>query len=277
MEKVKLAHHDILIDGLQQTYRILHASDNHLHMIDDAVPPACAAYAAPREVEFTTDGVMTVPRFEALCDYIEEHKDELDAVVFTGDVTDFPSDSSIAYIKQKLAALPIPYIFTLGNHDWSYFNEYHTAYAKEVERPKFADLCDGNTDVHKVKVGELTFVAVDNTCGYYEDGVAEQLDAALAGETNAIICQHIPLFCPTLHEDEVKRWKRDLTIGSLLGRHNDNWQKVMCSITRSGSPVKAVFCGDSHFPHIDVLTDGVTQYMAPLGSAGYYHHYTIHG
>ena len=122
--------------------------------------------------------------------------------------------------------------------------------------------------MHKKKIGELTFIALDDTMELYEDGITETLEEELAGEENVFIMQHIPFCVPSLHDDTVACWKSDINIGSEGKCGNDNWRKVQELILAEKSPVKGLITGHLHFWHEDMLGDRIPQYVTALAAEG---------
>ena len=183
----------------------------------------------------------------------------------------------MSFFREHLAKLTIPYVFVLGNHDWSYADNYHTPHSMVAERPLLAEFSAGNVHVHKVKIGEIAFVAVDDTMDMYEDGVAETLEETFEGEENVILLQHVPLYMPTLHDDTVRHWKKDLNLGSGDVDQNENWKKVRELILAANSPVKALITGHLHFEHEDCLEGKIPQYVTALAAFGNAAVFTIHG
>lgn len=259
-------HHSV--PGLKKAHRILHVTDLHISFSDETSCEERVKHAAWRTEYFSIDGIVAMQRFEAIRQYIIDHQHELDGVIFTGDIIDAPYDTNIAFLEKWFAELPVPYVYAMGNHDWTYMDDYQTPHAMIAERPKFHKLCGGNAFVQKKKIGELTFIALDDTQSCYEDGVAETLADALQGESNVFLMQHVPLYSPTLHKDTVDVWKKDLTVGGEGVCKNDNWKKIMELITAENSPVQGMIAGHLHFWHEDLLGEKVTQYITAYSTRG---------
>ena len=269
---------EITIPGLQREYHFIHITDAHVLLYDENETQTRADYAFPRIGAFGKDCVSTTRRMDALWQYTLEHAAQLDGVLLTGDLIDFPSAPNMEYLRQKLEQLPVPYVFVLGNHDWAYFDDYHTPHSKVANRPLFHAWSGGNTFVHKQKIGELTFVCVDDTQELYEDGVAETLAEQLAGEENVLLMQHIPLCADTLHDDTVAYWHgRDINIGETGIQKNDNWQAVRQMILAEDSPVRALITGHLHFWHHDLLDGRMPQFVTAAAAYGGAALFTVHG
>ncbi len=270
-------HEELVIPGLEKEYTLLHLSDNHVIMVDYNDTIERIRYEERRiSADFYEDSVMINDRLEACWQYIEEHKDTLDGVLFTGDVIDCPFDPMIDYLNEKLQALPVPYMYTLGNHDWQHFDE-HDREANRARLPRFAPITGGDPDLHVKHIGELTLVGLNNTTDSYPAGVADRLEQVLKTEKNVLILQHGPFFSPTLSEDNKLWWVgSDITVGADGDERNDN-VRVLDMITAPDSPVKAVIAGHIHFHHRDLLRDKVPQFTAQHGAHGGGTLYHIHG
>lgn len=272
----------IKVPGLSKKYRFLHITDAHLVLLDEKETKERLDYETPRINLFSRDGVRSDEYFDALFEYAAAHSDPekedcLDGVLLTGDILDCPAPRNLERLGEKLAGLKLPYVYVLGNHDWSYHDDYHTPHAMVAQRPLYAKWCNGNTFVHKERIGELTFIALDNTLDMYEDGVAETLEDVLKEEKNVFIMQHIPLYVPSLHEDTVSYWKSDLNIGGEGVDLNNNWKKVKDLILAKDSPVKGLITGHLHFWHEDLVGDKVPQYVTALSAEGNARLFVIEG
>ncbi len=266
MEPIELRIHtqEIIIPGLQREYRFLHITDSHIVLCDKeifyTVDPNIGGSPASRTAMFTSaDGVPAQAHFDRQREYLLRHAHELDGLLLTGDILDFNTPLSNAYLEDFLTSLPIPYLMALGNHD----RFYYTDYKPPQSRPDFECVRVGDSYVQKLRIGELTLVGVDDTISLYEDGVAEALEEMLVDEQHVLLLQHVPLYTPALHEAALPLWGRDLSIGGEALCRNDNWRLVQKQITRPGSPVRAVIAGHLHFLHSSVLGGNVTQYVSP--------------
>ena len=266
IKNVEIKSRDITKD-----YRFLHLSDLHMSLCDDRATERQIKDAVSRNINFTKDGISPDKRFEEYIEYIKErsdknHPEHLDGVLFTGDVLDFPSQANFEFLEEKMGQIEIPVVFALGNHDWIYFHDCPSAYAKVAFRPLFSKWCGGNTFINKTYIGELCFITLDNVCGYYEDGLEIALEKMMENEKNVIIMQHIPFYVDTLHGDVVARWKRDGTIGGEALPMNDTAKKIYDLIVNSQNSVLAVLTGHFHFHHVDMLTENIVQLVTDIAA-----------
>ena len=261
---MELIHKDICIPGLENTYRVMHITDSHIVSLDERDEGVViidggahhgklvTAFGSKRYPVFTVDGVTSKERFARLCDDICTEPDCADLIVFTGDILDFFTDSAMEFLTEQLNRLPIPYLFVMGNHDSIFY-----PLGEEATRQRFVHLCGGNTEVQKVKLGELAIIGIDNARDRYTDEDLEQLQKALEGEKYAILCQHIPLSTPEYHVDAMEKANRDLGLGGQGICVDDSWKTVFAIIEAEDSPVKALLCGDCHREHESRLGQAV--------------------
>lgn len=264
MEDITVIRKKIQIEGLKGRYRLLHITDTHMASFGETETAERAEYAKHRVECFSKDGVTAEQRFRSYIDYANEA--EVSAVLLTGDIVDFPSPENLAALK-RLSELKMPYIYTLGNHDWTYFDNYADPQTAVVGRPLLRPFCGGDENFQVMPVGELTFVALDNSAGVYPPKTAERLREVLEKSDNVIILQHIPLYCDTLHESTVQKWGQDITLGGPALALDGSADEIR-EILTTDPGVKAIICGHLHFSHEDRLDGVLKQYVTNLSSYG---------
>jgi len=265
VENVEVTYKKIQVKGLKERYTFLHITDSHLSNFGPAETAERAEYGKWRVEMFSKDGIVSEERFRTYVDFANQ--ENVSAVLLTGDIVDFPSPENMTALKNMLAELKMPYIYALGNHDWSYFNDVFEEDANVQRRQQFRSLCGGDEDFHIKTIGELTFVVLDNTTNMYRPNTENRLREAVEQYNNIIILQHIPLYCETLHEDTVEYWKADLNLGGKGTVLDDSADNVLKILTASPT-VKAIICGHLHFAHEDLLDGILPQYVTALSSYG---------
>lgn len=265
MERVNVVHKKIKMEGLKESYRFLHITDTHLVCFGQGETRERAEYVRPRQRAFSKDGILSQEWMQRLLEYANEQ--QVSAVLFTGDIIDFPSPENLLALKNALETLTVPYIYVPGNHDWSYFDNYHTEDSVLQERPLLRPFCQGSEDFHTLSVGEVTFVALDNSMDRYRPGTESRLKEALEDKDCVIALQHVPFYCDTLHEDTVRVWKLDVNLGG-KGIVRDESADRICRLLVDSPAVRAVFCGHLHFDHEDLVEGVLPQYVTTLGCGG---------
>ena len=265
MENMRILHRKIRIEGLKKHYTFLHITDTHIACFEKTETAVRAEYAKERRRAFSIDGIAPEKRLQTYIEYANEAR--VSGVLLTGDIIDFPSPENLAVLDDALAALKVPYVYTPGNHDWSYFDNYQTEDAVRCCRPLLRRFCCGDEDFHVRKVGELTFAALDNSMDVYRPQTDSRLKALLGSAEHVIILQHVPLYCNTLHEDTVKVWKRDITMGQSGIVLDESADRITELLTAAPS-VRAILCGHLHFSHEDLVGGVLPQYITAFGSLG---------
>ncbi|MBE6700577.1 MAG: hypothetical protein E7582_01625 [Ruminococcaceae bacterium] len=260
-------------EGIEKNLRLLHVTDAHLVLWDERDDKKIiqggahkgkrvSDWAAARYERFTIDSVPSCEKFATLCDWIRDNAKDFDAVFFTGDILDFYTDKAVEFLEEQLAKLPIPYIYTPGNHDFIF-----SCTPVEVVRQRFEKICGGSTYLQKLKVGDVAIIGLDDTRNFYEEQTLVYLKEALKGEKHVILTQHVPLSTKELHEEYINgRHGRDLSLGGEGICLNDSWKTVLDLINAPDSPVFAMICGDKHNDHLSILEGegGVPEYISPL-------------
>lgn len=263
---MRINRKELTISGLQKSYRFLQIADTHVG-----------------RAGLTRNGITSAERLEELIRCADRAK--LSGVLLTGDILDDPSEENLEFLETLLNSLSVPWMYVPGNHDWSYPENYHTAYAIKELRPLLRPFCCDPEQLQIKRIGELIFVGTDNSMDMYPRGTAKQLQKILRNneENPVIFLQHIPFACGTLAEASMQRWGMDLTLGNNLPEQGgcresfEDGREVIREMITGANTVKAVLCGHVHVDHKDMLSGKIPQYVAPEGCFGEAALLEIHG
>lgn len=272
MEKQQFLEKEFQIPGLKNTYRILHITDSHIVMMGHReegyiikggphMGKKLTDFGDVRYEHFSRNGITSAQRFASLCDQIGANPTCADAIVFTGDILDFFTESAFDFMCENLKKIPIPYLFTLGNHDMIF-----SKMSDDQVRSKFTQLCGGNTEVQKLKLGELALIGIDNTRNYYSQQALLDLDQAMEGEEQVLLFQHIPLSTKEYHQMKVDLGEKDYALGNQGICEGDSWKVLFQKIEAPDSPIRALICGDCHVDHLSPLGNAV-QFTSPFNAS----------
>ncbi len=201
-----------------------------------------------------------------------------DAVLLTGDIVSFPSEANLAFVKQKLAQLNVPVMFTPGNHDWQFLHlEPWNEETRIRNMPLLADFMPSGSDVQVLTIGEVRLIAVDNSTYQVHEDQVIRIKQLLEDGVPTLLFMHIPVHTPRLTADVVRRWGAPIVMGgegwteSLMGK----WEvepagaatMEFCNLLRSDAfpNLGAVCCGHVHIPHVDELVPGRFQFVTQPG------------
>ena len=140
---------------VKDKYQFVYISDLHLSIINNEESNEQIKKSLyDRNKLFYNDEDSTIAKntFKEIINYTNNKR--ADALLLDGDIVDAPADSSISVLRENLNNLKVDYLYTLGNHDWSFAWDYHTKNARQVQVPKFNEFID-DTDVSYLEYEDL--------------------------------------------------------------------------------------------------------------------------
>lgn len=250
----------IAIKGLRNTYKLYHITDLHLTKIGEDEPQYRHDEAALRaKCIFEADGTPAEQRLYA--HYADARAWGADLMLMTGDITDTPSDPNVQTLYKALEKGGLPTFYIIGNHDWSYSDDYHTEHARAQHYHKFVPASDGAVARHYLEFPDLIIAGIDDGLECVQNEDLAFLKDLAQKQKPILLCLHIPINCPTLEADTVRDWRRNINIGPGAILKNEATE-VFCSYVRTPeSRIAAVIAGHLHFSHEDALTSDLVQYI----------------
>lgn len=192
---------NFFLKGHIQPLSIMQISDTHISC-DSAADVQYEPFSkrmnnAYRQVKHYKTGLYTTPLilFDELLKIAVARK--VDLIALTGDIINYPSQTAVDVILEKLKAVNIPYFYTAGNHDWHYegsegSDEYKRAYWIEN---RLKPLYQNTNPFYTARVENgINIVSIDNST--YQIN-AEQLlffKNQLALKIPTLLFVHIPLY-----------------------------------------------------------------------------------
>ncbi len=265
----QITEEEIVIEGLTGEYDLLFLTDNHMIVMDEGDSGQIVQNAAPRLTMFQNkESVSSAEQFEEWVSYANE--EEVDGVLLGGDIIDYPSEANLAYLKEQLEKFHMPYLYTMGNHDWTYPWEYMTEYAKTAYRPLFEPYMKGNCAFQVQDFGEFLVVAVDNGSNQIDGEALEEYEEILEEDRPVIVMVHVPFYTQDLQEKAKTVWNSPVVIGGGAqgGIYpNEVSAKFMELTTAKDSPVQAVIAGHVHFYNKSYI-EGEKKVLQIVGDAG---------
>jgi len=169
----------------------------------------------------------TAPYLQQAVDSILRLPQQPDAVVITGDLTDFGRAAEYAHLRSLLAPLGMPVYLMPGNHD-----------DREQMRASFADhayLGNSGFVQFSVAVGGLQLVALDTVvpgashgslCAQRLQWLADTLDQHR--DRPVVIAMHHPPFATLIgHMDDIGLLQGAAELEALVARH-PNVERIIC-------------------------------------------------
>ena len=275
----------ITIPGLQQDYEVWVMSDLHMTLVNEDESDEIIQYAKERAPVFTNEaGVSSDAILSAFVK--EANEKQPDLILFGGDILDFPSEANLAFLQENLDALTVPYVFAMGNHDWTFPWEYMTPEGSEKYRPlfdgylfnHFADVSSmtvlaamGNSYAGLIELSDMVVLAIDNSSNQVAAEALELVGMAYEKEKPIVLLQHVPFSTENLIAEAAKSWGNPVTLGMQVHggiapneASTDLWYKTH----DEESPIKAVLAGHIHFPYQEGLSDTTVQLVSDAAFKG---------
>ena len=270
----------IRIVGLSRDLTILHVTDSHMVEGDERDPEAAQHMTRFTELfEARTPGGVP-PRQVFARTLAEGREPSLDAAVLTGDIIHFPARAGIDRIREGIASVGVPTLYTLGNHDWSFPHLEWSDETRQAWYPRFHDLTGGDPACQALDVGGVRLIALDNSTYQVSDRQVEFLRHQLAAGVPCLLFVHIPLAIPSLTPAVMETWKAPIMMGAEEGWTDETRQRwrvpgtldstraCLELITAGPDNLAGVFCGHVHFAHVDAYREGRCQYVTAPGFGG---------
>ena len=255
------------VAGLKRSYTFLHFTDLHACACEGVEPADRLQYCQAREKGFASPEMTSAARMPYLFAYGQ--RIQADMLFLTGDIIDFPSDANLSLLKSCVRNSPVPSMYITGNHDWSFFDNYNSAYARQTYLPQLAEISGGNTAFHYVEYEDLIVAALDNAMDEVPGEALNGLRKLCQGTKPIILLMHIPMTVETLTQPTKNVWGRDICMGpGGVGYWIDTVYGLYQLVAIQETPIVAVVTGHVHFSHEDTLPNGVPQIVTGTASQG---------
>ena len=274
----------ILIEGLERDLKILHLTDSHMAEGDEGDDPEAAEQVTRLREAFeqrTPGGVSARAVFEQALKKADQQG--VDAAVLTGDITHLPTHAGIEIIQQGLQELGVPYLYTLGNHDWHLSPLEWSEATRSEYYPRFHGLTGGNPSHQVLELDGVRLITLDNSTYQVSAEQVAFLRRELAVGQPCLLFIHIPLWVESLTPAVVEMWKAPIVMAAAsgwtdesraqwkVGETEESTRECYELLTTGASEnLAGIFCGHVHFSHVDAYREGRWQYVTAPGFSGGY-------
>lgn len=273
-EKSQLTVHEeeISVPGLKEEFHLDFLADTHISLCDerdaDLMQKASQRYEGFRSPQ--GDGADIT--FQALMNYVKT--DSPDLLVLGGDIIDSAMYASIDFVQQELEAANVPWLYSMGNHDFEYGSEYFskTAYAEYL--PRLKKISKTESGYQLMEYEDFLIFAADDKNNQISKNTLAGLKEALEIGKPILLVMHVPiepLVENSLVEDSIQVWGPSDSGNSrvLIGEHacapKETTQEFLDLVLAENSPVFLVLAGHIHFYHKDDLNGSLTQIVTGAG------------
>lgn len=268
--------------SVSKPYKIIFLSDTHISLCDERDSMLSEKAAARYDSARSKDGTGADVTFRAMMDYVKKEKPDL--LILGGDIIDSAMFASLDFVKKELDSTGIPYLFTMGNHDFEYGDEYFTQTAYSVYLPRLNALRDTSLDYQILEGPDFTVFAVDDKGSQISAEALDAFRSLKASGKPVLLVTHVPIE-PIESKDlcmlTKQVWGEDANGNSkvLMGYGacipNETTTDFINEVCADDSPVFLVLAGHIHFYHKDSLGPQTTQITAGAGYEGEMIHITL--
>jgi 3',5'-cyclic AMP phosphodiesterase CpdA len=190
----------IKIPDFKDSLRIMQITDSHISIVDESESDFAKyrermhkAYMYPSR-HYSQDIKKTT--FEYLDDLLLKAKNEnIDLLLLTGDIVNFPSGLSVKYVYDRLMKTGIPWLYISGNHDWHYegMEGSPDSLRKTWIEKSLLPLYEGHDPLfYSAIIHGINFVGIDNSTGRVNDKQVEFLKDQIKRKEPIVLISHIP-------------------------------------------------------------------------------------
>jgi len=257
------------VPELTKEYTFLYVTDTHIVVLDELDSDKVEEYADVRFDEFqNAEDISSAELFEEWITYANLNR--VDALLLGGDIIDYPSVANIEHLEENLEKLTVPYLYALGNHDWTFPWEYMTQYGEETYLPMLEPYMQSDSAIHELELDEIIVVAVDNSANQIAPEAMEEYRQILQKGKPVIVMLHVPLLTQSVLTKAKEVWGDSKVVlggGNYGGIYpNEISTEFIDLTTAEDSPVMAVLAGHVHFYDKDMVNNQIVQIV---GDAGY--------
>lgn len=263
--------------GLDQPFKVLHVTDNHIPLCDER-DNARKQEIAARKAENCAQMV------EYLCEEVAHAEENCDLLVHSGDLMDFISHANLDFARKMLRKDKV--LFIAGNHDYSqYVGEAweDQSYRMNSVMSMGAEGLGVNMFFTSRIVGGINFVGIDDAYHQVEDWQTERLRMEVKKGYPVVLFMHVPLFEQSLYEKSIAFWNdTSAYVAGCDEEHLLTYSEFRAAEQRPAestkrfvdyvngeTQIKAVLAGHLHFEHESRLPGGTMQYVTNRGDSGY--------
>lgn len=268
---LSLIEEELIIPGMEEEYDLLFVTDTHAMSEDAADSDQVREYhRIRREQFFAKEEAGAEECLENWISFANARK--VDAVLLGGDIIDCPSQGNLGYLDRQLRRLEMPYLYTPGNHDWTYPWEYMTERGTEEYLPLLQPYMEGNTALHTWENENLLVIAVDDSPGRINSGVLDEYRKLLETQKTVILLVHVPFLTQSVLEKAKETWSTAVVLGggNYGGIYPDKVSEEFIELTTAAdSPVELVLAGHVHYYDKDFIV-GDKKVLQLVGDAGFH-------
>lgn len=270
--------------GISKEFNIMMLADTHLFRDDERGDPfrqySGRMAKAYNVTEHYRTGEATNPEksFVQALQYAADQKVSQLAII--GDLFSFPSEAAVDWVKEKLTASGLPFLYTAGNHDWHY--EGLPGSSMQLRNTWINNRLgwmyqQSDPLMHAVEINGVCIISIDNSTYQILPEQLLFLQQKLAAGKPTLLMLHIPLYAPgrslgfgcghpnwnavndkNFELERRERWP--------VSGHSETTKDFHATVLKSGNII-GVVAGHTHRQSLDLL-NGIPQVVTTANAVG---------
>ena len=258
------------IAGLERPLTLLQVTDLHLINTDDRDSEETQALRktysewAPYSNEILED-------IGAYC-----QTEKPDTVIFTGDISGFPTRKNLNILKNFLEQKCPPYLFVFGNHERIFTLRDFTPEMQQRYTEMYSFALQGDPGIQIMDLAGIRLIGIDNSYNQISAEQLKQLEKLFSDDLPCILFFHVPMYLPALLQPVMDAWEQPFMMGTPLSAVPDMNKDLIPTasteafaklLTTQQTPVQAMFAGHIHFfDRQGAFFPGKKQYVTPMAT-----------
>jgi len=207
--------------------------------------------------------------FSDVLEYAENRN--VDSILMLGDIIDTPADSNLSFLKNELNELETSFLYTFGNHDWTYSWEYQTKETAQKYKPKILELMKIaeskveknyvkdiyiDSEVSYIEYSDLVVLAVDDGTNQITETAIPKIEMALNKNKPTLVMMHIPVATDYITSQTMAKRGASYSIGEKGVKPHNSTKKAL-DIILNNLNVFYIVSGHTHFEIEDVINERI--------------------
>ncbi len=257
------------IHGLEHPLEIVQITDLHLIYTDESDDELMnSLYEQYSQWFFNAPNIKNeIVRFL--------RNEQPDAVVFTGDISGYPTHANANAIKEILSECN-QYLFVYGNHERVLTKEDLTRERMKRYDSLYSFAFKDDNEVQVLELPGVRLIGIDDSDNQITKSQLEKTHTLFNNKKPCLLFLHIPICLPDLIEPVSAAWGAPLLLGVPKGTDvqgdetlipTAETEEFVRMLTTGKTPVCGIFAGHVHFfDREDEFTPGKKQFITPMAN-----------
>lgn len=253
---------------IKNKYEFVYLSDLHISIVDEnEEDEKIKESLLKRNLSFygDMDSATVKSTISEIVKYTNNKK--ATALLLGGDIIDSPAESSRAVLRENLKNLKTDYLYTLGNHDWTFLWDYQSEETKEKYLPEMKEFMD-DINVSYLEYEDLIVLAINSSTNKIEEESLSKIKAVLEKQKPTIVMMHVPISTPEIADFSFKYRDRVSAIGEGGIELDQTTQEAFDMILSEKYKVFYILAGHVHVQMETDLNKRVHQFITEAAYFG---------